>query len=542
MNINTDSQLSFLNEDGTKTYLFITNQKNLLSFLSSGMITPSGSQFRYRADSRDFSSGAIPFWKGGLPKGEAWELTFQNKSLVVIEYSQDHVEKYADNFSSYESNGLVVVSAPVPISLASSIYMLSDEAIDDFLLRVPSDVIFDRSLFTSRPFFPRIENQKPAEINVTDISSQVETIDSFAGGVRGLSGFPKEAGLELISVVPAILTFLNVLSPSNVKWTGIEIHVSLSDQILLTALMPLLQEHKEENGFDPMSFLSALEGKIKENGGEVPDEVVKWFHYVRAVVNSEKEVRPLSDEGDIIQRALLLFTLRPSLERLQLARESSIAPGPKVLALAVFFAGCASGITRMAAEFKGSYQSYSRYVKSVLDAIWNKSILNARLIKSSTAGGAASTCFEVNGEVLVKCKARQDPVLTRVLTQAQSLGYEMSYDLESNELIYEAQIKEKVRQLVYVETLNSKSIEGLDVIKIISPCLHLPASKMQSLKKAQLLDLLLRNDSDNVFCAFALSQKRKALVVEATMIVNTMDDIEFVTLLTHVAKIASAYK
>ena len=195
MNINTDSQLSFLNEDGTKTYLFITNQKNLLSFLSSGMITPSGSQFRYRADSRDFSSGAIPFWKGGLPKGEAWELTFQNKSLVVIEYSQDHVEKYADNFSSYESNGLVVVSAPVPISLASSIYMLSDEAIDDFLLRVPSDVIFDRSLFTSRPFFPRIENQKPAEINVTDISSQVETIDSFAGGVRGLSGFPKEAGL-----------------------------------------------------------------------------------------------------------------------------------------------------------------------------------------------------------------------------------------------------------------------------------------------------------------------------------------------------------
>ena len=30
--------------------------------------------------------------------------------------------------------------------------------------------------------------------------------------------------------------------------------------------------------------------------------------------------------------------------------------------------------------------------------------------------------------------------------------------------------------------------------------------------------------------------------MEATMIVNTMDDIEFVTLLTHVAKIASAYK
>lgn len=542
LRINPDSQLSFLNGDGAKSYLFVTTQKNLLSFLSSGMITPSASQFRYRSDSRELSSGAIPFWKGGIPASEDWKIRIRDKRSVVIEYSQDYVEDYMGKSTVYESDSLVVVNAPVPIIQASSIYMSSEDAIEDFLLRVPGDVVFDRSLFNSRLVFPEVIDQNPAEIDVTDISSQVEIIDSFAGGVRGLSSFLGEDGLELTPAIPAILTFLNILSLSEVKWSGKEVEISPSDQMLLNALIPLLTEHKEENGFDPMSFLSGLEDKVRGNVGSVPEDLVKWFFYVRALVNAEKEVKPLSDEGDVIQRAVLLFILRPSLERLQTARDSSASPGLKVLTMALFFAGCATGATRMAAEFKGDFHTYTRYVKSVIDAIWNKSRINARLIKTSAKGKGPSVFFEVNGEVLIESEARQDPVLARVMNQARSLGYEINYDLESDELIYEAKVEGKAHQVVYIERLRPTNFKGLDVIRFISPCLHLSASKMRSLKKAQLLELLFSNDRDGFYCSYALSEKRKSLVVEATQIVNTMVDDEFVTILNHVSNTAAKYE
>jgi len=489
------------------------------------------------------SSGAIPFWKGGIPQNEKWEAEINDRTCVVVEYSQDHIEMYAGKSTAHLSADLVVVNAPVPISLASSIYMLSEEAIDDFLLRVPGDVAFDRSLFSARQVFPKVSDKIPTEIEVKDISPVIEVIDSFAGGIRGLQSFSDEIGTDLKSVIPAILTFLNVLSPSSLKWSGgTEIKVSASDKVLLTALVPLLNEHKEENGYDPVSFLSCLENLVRDISGSVPEDLVKWFSYAKALVNAEKEVKPLSDQGDIIQRAILLFILRPNLERLQNVRESSIAPGQNVLSLAVFFAGCAVGITRMGAPFKGPFFSYTRYVKTVLDALWNKSNLNARLTKSSSKGRGSSICFEINGEALIESETKQDPVLARVFNQARSLGYEVNYDLERDELVYEAHLEGNSRQLVYIERLSSKKFQGLDVIRFISPCLSLSPSKMRSLKKAHLLDLLLRNDSDDFYCAYALSEKRKALVVEATQIVNTMDDAEFETLLNHVARTAAAYE
>ena len=45
-----------------------------------------------------------------------------------------------------------------------------------------------------------------------------------------------------------------------------------------------------------------------------------------------------------------------------------------------------------------------------------------------------------------------------------------------------------------------------------------------------------------MYCSFAYSERRKAIVVEATQIVKTMDDDEFVTLLKYVARKADEYE
>tara|TARA_B110000902_G_C13720598_1_gene365008 strand:- start:313 stop:477 length:165 start_codon:yes stop_codon:yes gene_type:complete len=45
-----------------------------------------------------------------------------------------------------------------------------------------------------------------------------------------------------------------------------------------------------------------------------------------------------------------------------------------------------------------------------------------------------------------------------------------------------------------------------------------------------------------MYCAFAYSERRKAIVAEAMQIVRTMDDDEFVTLLKYVSKVADEYE
>ena len=64
---------------------FITNQRNLMSFLGAGMIVPAPFQFRYREDSREEFLGAIPFWKGGLPSAEKYQNLLADQRVVLEE-------------------------------------------------------------------------------------------------------------------------------------------------------------------------------------------------------------------------------------------------------------------------------------------------------------------------------------------------------------------------------------------------------------------------------------------------------------------------
>ena len=62
------------------------------------------------------------------------------------------------------------------------------------------------------------------------------------------------------------------------------------------------------------------------------------------------------------------------------------------------------------------------------------------------------------------------------------------------------------------------------------------------MKKDVAVDFLKRNCEDTMYCAFAYSERRKAIVAEAMQIVRTMDDDEFVTLLDYVARVADEYE
>ncbi len=526
---------------------FITTQRNLMSFLGSGMIMPAGSQFRYKVDTREAFGGSIPFWKGGIPDVEEYAGLLNDERVVVIEYELDDVTKYGGRHKLVETEQLMVVNAPVPLWCVSSINMHSTSAIDDFVMRLPDDVIAERDIFGVIPDIQKLLDQPKPEFSLPDdIEPQLAFIDAFGGGVKALQHFPVNEISDhsyVMDLLPVCLASNGIKPVSSECATviGHKSRLSESDRLILSKLFPALIDIKPEDGFDPIDFLSRLQVSITSSAVTVAEDIGKWFVYVRKVLEAEAEVPELADAGDIYKRAVMLFLLRPDLDRLMASAESSISPGPTVLSIAAFLVGYANGIGRLGQEYKGNYRAYSKFSKLLLDSFWCKSKYTLSATRETPTNYRASLIFEIGNEPLLELVVEQDVTLARVLSQARSVGYELTYDYDNDELHYTYELEAGRTQVVYIEKLKPLA-DGFDVIRFVSPCFDLSGTKMKTLTKAKAIDFLSRNSDDSMYCSFAYSERRSAIVVESTQIVKTMDDGEFVMLLNYVAKVADEYE
>ena len=540
-------QGSFFGDTSPPPLYFLTTQRNLLSFLGSGMIVPSGSQFRYKVDTRDEYSGAIPFWKGGLPNTDAYSSLIGDDRAAVIECYIDDVMKYGGRNLLFENENLIVVNAPIPLRCVAAIYMHSTASIDDFLIRLTDDIIAERSVFKPMLEMARVPIFEQHNIKAPDdIQSELTFIDAFGGGLKALEYF----SVPEISDYSHVLNILAACIDSNEPETGKrgtdvegnhKLRISSSDHYILMKILPALKNIKVEDGFDPIMLLVDLEESLLNEKEAVLEDVYKWLSYVRKVLESEIVVPVLSDEGEIFKRAILLYFLRPSLDRLSEASKSSISPGPKVLSIAAFLAGYANGLTRMGSEYKGDYRAFTEFTKLLLNSLWCKSKYALNFVKEPLGNFGACFVYEINNERLIRFRVEQDITLARVLNQAKSAGYNLSYDFDKNEIYYKFHLEDNRSQTVYIEKLEPLA-DGFDVIRFVSPCLDLSTGLAKKLTKATAIDFLKRNTDESMYCSFAFSERRKAIVVEATQIVKTMDDDEFVTLLKYVALKADAYE
>jgi len=532
---------------GPAPLYFLTTQRNLLSFLGSGMIVPSGSQFRYKVDTRDEYSGAIPFWKGGLPNTDAYSSLIGDDRAAIIECDIDDVMKYGGRNLLADDENLIVVNAPIPLRCVAAIYMHSTASIDDFLIRLTDDIIAERAVFKPMLEMARFPIFEQHNIKVPDdIQSELTFIDAFGGGLKALEYF----SVPEISDYSHVLNILPACIVSNEPETserGADVEgnhksqISSSDHSILMKILPALKNIKVEDGFDPIMLLGDLEESLLNEKGAELEDVYKWLSYVRKVLESEIEVPVLSDEGGIFKRAILLYFLRPSLDRLSEAAKSSISPGPKVLSIAAFLAGYANGLTRMGSEYKGDYRAFTEFTKSLLNSLWCKSKYALNFVREPLGNFGACFVYEINNERLIRFRVEQDITLARVLNQAKSAGYDLSYDFDKDEIYYKFHLEDNRSQTVYIEKLEPLA-DGFDVIRFVSPCLDLSTGIAKKLNKTTAIDFLKRNTDESMYCSFAFSERRKAIVVEATQIVKTMDDDEFVTLLKYVALKADAYE
>ena len=436
---------------------FVTTHRNLMSFLGAGAVLPAGSQFRYKIDTREAFAGAIPFWKGAVPDSDDYSDLINDQRAVVIECGVDDVAKYGGRHRLLATERMIVVNAPIPLWCVSAIYMRSTAAIDDFLVRLPDDVVADRALFRDMPAIPTFAGHSDAEFTPPDdIEPQLAFIDAFAGGVRALQEF-SGAGISdhgyILDLLATCLTSGDYESATPEENITVNQRTNLSeaDSYVLKHLFPALARTKPEDGFDPSQLLAELEATVSGGSVALSEEVGEWISYVRRVLEAEVTLPELADRGDVFKRALLLFFVRPDLDRLAAATNSSISPGPAVLSVAAFLAGYAVGITRMGQSYKGDYRSFNRFMKSLLDSLWCKSKYTLDLITEPNSSAGVSLKYVVNNESILWLSIEPDTTLGRVINQGRSLGYQLAYDHENQELQYTLHFENGRTQKVYIE-------------------------------------------------------------------------------------------
>ncbi|GGD59616.1 hypothetical protein [Lacimicrobium alkaliphilum] len=548
LDVTKNNQTALFEQVEKSRLFFITNQRNLMSFLGAGMVVPAKSQFRYKKDSRELFNGAVPLWKARIPNISKTFPHIDQDRAVVIEFDFTHLETFLENGRILDQEAVVVMNAPLPISAIKSIYLKSQQAIDDFLLRLTDDVIADPALFEVLDDASTIDTiNVESDYEIKDLEDPLKVInfvDRFGGAVMSLNLLSNSNSSQVDYATLLLLVCVEHWGFGNTKSVDPEKIPSIptDDREIIKALLDILSNTYPERGFDPDNVLTEIEKKLRPLRPEYREGVSRWLDFCKKVVNSEKDVPELNDKGDIIKRGVLLFLLRPDLERLRSAPDSSINPGSSVFLVANFLSGFFTGMFRIGSEYKGSFSQYSQFCQSLLDSFWCIRNRHFESVHESDAIYGASQILKINGITLFSQKVEKNLSLARVQSIARSTRYDMQYDYKEHRLSYEMTLDKGRKRKVYIE-LVKPLIGGSEVIRFISPCQDLKGSKRKRvLTKNKVLDLLLRNSRDDMYCSFAVSDSMEAIVVEATQIVRTMDDDEFELLLNHVATVADEYE
>ena len=531
---------------------FLTNRMNLLTILSAGILYPADQSWRYTSDSRDICDGNIPVWENLFPIElkpcfEAEDAA----SPVIIEFGP-MLRELGASYGAVFINGVAVFSKPVPITLVKKIHFRTSAELEDFELRTFEDTPFPKSLFACG-FKPEFSNDAMSVNFQSETRSKEAFLDKKAGAVVAVSDslYATRSSIELAKYLMACVLsdtnlFFNAEGLRNID-TRVFIgcnsqNQSIADAWLLNNFLEIISGIYPEDGFDSNAVLDEIRTNARSLDSSVGAIISTWCNYVKKLINAEEEIRPLDDKKSMVQRGVLLFLMRPSLERLHKSSSSSIRPGKKVYLIGIFLAGFYTGATRANSTIKHSAEKYfllmegiCRHVFQQHTAIGSESLKEKfKTIKENEVHASIySGQFQLGS-----WKLDINETLKQIYHQANRFGFNVKFDYELEELICE--IADLDSKAVDVRiTLLKPNPRGDDFIRFYSICAK--GAKTKLLTKEVAIKLLIRNSSFDMFTKFAYSEQHQAIIVASEQRVDTMDKDELVTHIEQVSSIAKTY-
>lgn len=543
LNGGSGEQTTLFNHRDEQQLLFSTDQTNLLSILGAGMLVPAAVQFRYSKDSREVFGGLVSLWKGGVPDWNSELSDSRSERTVVLEFERSRLVAFEEKGLLIDHPDCLVFGCPLPLSAVKAIYMTSQIHIDDFLRRLMDDVVAEENMFGVLDDLKKIQPPTDLELDAGSVMpGLVEFVDRIGGTLKCLAMLkPTESSCtdyaeQLLSIFIADFGFedLEIASDSASSITDV-------DRNMVLALLDVLGEMHPEEGLDQEAILVALEEKLQFLEGVSREEFSRWLSFSSKVLRAEVDVPALSDEGDVVKRGVLLFLLRPDVDRLRNSVDSSICPGEGVLAVATFLCGYFTGLLRLGSEHKGSYSAFVEFVEKLLIAFSGKYHVEKAIESELRSGCAVSSVLSMNGVSLWSRRITKNETLAKVMSRAKTVGYELNYDYKKHRLSYDFQLPRGRSQKVYIELLPPLPY-GTEVISFSSPCQDLRKYKKRTPTGPKAIDYLKRNGQRDIYAAFAVSESLEAVVVVATRTVGSLLDVELEFLLEHVATLADEYE
>ena len=325
--------------------------------------------------------------------------------------------------------------------------------------------------------------------------------------------------------------------------------LGLEADLFRSASLEMLGASASE-GWIAKNLITKLIASLKPHvGGKELKDLKKWGSTCEDILDNKREVTPLSDEKNIVMRALLLLMLRVEPWDIDSSQGSAINPGDEVRFLAAILSGARYGLARLPNQFK---TKSCRYLSGFMALIINNRIDDENRIKDKkpdeprlevkrTGGMGKQVSILSGNDTVLDVHIEDDPILQKARLIARESGLKLEYDEENERLFWRKEFADGRKQDVFVS--RAGNVNGNAMIRIWSPCLDLSSAKGKKLFNKKLVeDLLKKQDEPSLPCRYSINVENKQLRVLADQIAETNDKKEMQSHLENVAAAADEFE
>lgn len=550
-------------------WYFPTVRQNLLAVLSSGVLMPGAGYIKKAPDLLDLMPGRVPLFRRGTVGWAAGGLeTGGPGQFPVILELLPEASTPGPVGIRLGSADMWAPSASFPVHLIVAAHFRTDKELEDFKARMFGNIPSLAVNFAVTPgLFENGLGKDPLDRNALQdagASMKPAAFDAIRQAARRADA-ACGALASLAAALPRSPEWFGAAAAMaggmpNTKWalefpwlgripswvvSGKEPEGLRGDSAVLWSAFLEFARAEPSKEWRPSEVLIAISERASSNADPL---LKKWRDYCESVLEGGSEPPPMSDNGSIARRAVLLALLRSKPEEVLKAGGSVLAAGENVRAAASLLAGAAQGFARMASSFKEPSSLMAGCSSFAAWAIGKAADSESSVVsQSSWAGAVRSTRIDdlhdklelrLGGKAVVEGVSSPGIALEKAYVVGKEAGVSFTLDRETGCLLHEVELPGGRHQTVMIRE-GGKCRKGLRSIRIFSKCIDLSTKTGEKkLTKPRLLGLLERNSMPAMRCRYAVSRDDQAVIAVVDQISETLDHAELISHLEEVAQTA----
>lgn len=551
--------------EGRSRFVFATNRANVLPILSSGLIRPMAAYEKYYDDLLAYCPGLIPLWPNGVPASVVPLLSSGEPGMfpVLVELdpklmmSQPRSSlsldcKVMDAEATPASSGVLchLMRSPIPVAAVKCLHFSSNDNMKDFeardfdnVLALPPLQVTPAAFLASGPESAQLTAALRAMTVPAAVSVEFRRLDAAMGAVAMLS-LLLPSSKAWLDALAATVSYPQPEQPQQgtlPSWVSTLVALIMSsgspdepgrsvDLRLMHAAIELLRSASPKDGWVEAKIVAELASRASVGANPTDaKEIDSWRDVVTSIARADKQAGSLDDSGSLVRRALMLLVLRCTPERIALALETPLRPGPQVTAIAGMLSGLFHGYSRLSRDFKTRAcvpDVLSRLALcwwSPIDGVSRKVAIGTSVKRDDPT--TARIAVTVDRSVLMDRTFRPDDAMMRLYYHAKSVGYLFDYDPAMKVFHFTAKGESDTPRRVIIES-GRATPRGERTIRIRTVCVSADGKPIRASKREDAIALLERNHDPATQCRFAAEPKSGNVEVLVHQILETMDSPE----------------